>query len=415
MTISIKALEKPEVLSSFSQNIGWRSIFFSCLILVTGLLSMDLYNPSLPAIAHDLNASQSLVRNLIVAYLIGLAISQFFYGFASDRYGRKPMVLIALIICTFGNILSVFSHTGEQLFLSRILVGMGAGGTSVISRAILKDAFSNKKALSKAFSIFAMASTISPALAPMIGGIIQQHFLWKANFIFLTIITFLSMLYISVFFNETLLKRESKAGILKGAKYVFSCFDFVCYSVMSALTFSCSLIYYTSSPFIYQNILGISARLNGFMFAIYASGVFIGAYSNRRLLDRYSSENILWGSLSVMNLTSLSMVVLNMLGIFNLFTMVFPTFILAISCGISAPTLISLSILPFNQSIGSASAMQLMIKVLGAAIVLFLFSIIHFRTQLPLSLSFCIISFFVLFLNSVRNIRTRQAKGVYLQ
>ncbi|PHM73623.1 multidrug resistance protein D [Xenorhabdus kozodoii] len=153
-----------------------KTIFFSCFLLVIGLMTVDFFNPSLPFILKEFQVSQGSIKNLIVIYMIILGVSQFFYGSMSDRYGRKPAVIIGFMIAIIGLMLSGYSEKISQLDLSRAITAFGAASFTVISRAIIVDTFKDNSKLKKAFSYFSMSSQLSPALAPLCGGWLQQKY-----------------------------------------------------------------------------------------------------------------------------------------------------------------------------------------------------------------------------------------------
>ncbi len=370
-------------------------ILTSCALLLVSLFSMDLYNPSLPVITHALHASQSIIRNLVIAYLFGAAVSQLFYGPLSDRFGRKPIIVFALCVCIIGNVVSVIATTAWVLLFSRLIVGLGAGGCTVISRVILRDTFHDRHHLTRAFAYFAMASTISPAFAPMIGGFLQTHFPWQSNFIFLNVITLMMLIAILILFTETIQNKLSHLNsklFLQGYKTVLSNRQFLVYSVMSALTFSITIGYYTINPFIFQNDLGFSPATNGLFYIIYAVGILIGTNVTKACVKKYAPESIVKIAAHFLFGISIVVTTLNLFGLFNVYTVLIPTFFIAVFFGVQAPSLIALGIANFKENTGSASAMQGMIKMLGPAIVLLAFAGVHVSKQLPLSLFFLIVS-----------------------
>ncbi|WP_323871576.1 MFS transporter [Xenorhabdus doucetiae] len=112
-------------------------IINSCVILILGLFSIDLYNPALPAIKSALAITNNQAQGLVVYYLLGFAVSQLFYGPLSDKHGRIPVILFSLLFAAVGNYLTSMAESFHTLSLFRLLTGIGAGGCPVISRAIL--------------------------------------------------------------------------------------------------------------------------------------------------------------------------------------------------------------------------------------------------------------------------------------
>src|ERR1700730_14257954 len=184
-------------------NISRRVLINSCVILVLGLFSIDLYNPALPAIVTDLHITHSQAESLVVYYLAGFAISQLWYGPISDKYGRVPVIILTLALTALGNLLTAYASSGDEITLCRFMTGLGAGGCPVISRVILSDVFKEKKELTQSLAVFSMASQVSPAFAPMIGGVITQYLSWRYNFYALAFITLLGLCIVKTTLPET--------------------------------------------------------------------------------------------------------------------------------------------------------------------------------------------------------------------
>lgn len=368
-------------------------LFTSCMLLVVGLFSMDLYNPSLPAISADLHVGQALARALVVAYLAGFAISQLFYGPLSDSLGRKKIIFISLSLAVIGNVLTAFATTGHQLLLYRFFTGIGAGGCPAISRAILRDTFHTKKDLTQAFTIYAMASQISPSLAPILGGFIEQHFSWQINFIALGIISTLALTIIAFVFKETNnnIKKFNFTATLASYRELLLHKKFVAYTLMSSLVFAYTIGYYTINPFVFQNEYAFSPLQNGIIYFFYSFALFFGSFTTKKLTHRYSSESVLhFGILGLLLTTGIMFLITQWYS--SVFIVIAFSSIVGLFCGVSAPILISLSVLPFPEKAGAASALQGSIKMVGTALVLGILLFLHIDTGVGLSIMFLGIS-----------------------
>ncbi|MCX8514698.1 MAG: hypothetical protein RL017_913, partial [Pseudomonadota bacterium] len=152
------------------------ALLFSCVILVSGLMALDFINPSLPYIMKSFGVSEYATKQLIVFFFAGVCLSQFCYGAISDNYGRKITIVAALSLACIGILISIYATSIDVMYIGRFINGFGSGGAPVIARAIIADAFKNQKSLNKAFSYYSIASQISPAIAPVIGGAIQQYY-----------------------------------------------------------------------------------------------------------------------------------------------------------------------------------------------------------------------------------------------
>ncbi len=375
-------------------------LFSACLILVVGLLSMDLYNPSLPEITRALSISQSLTRAMILFYLLGIGLSQLVYGPLSDRYGRKVIIIIGLTVCAAGNLLGAFAHSGVELSIYRFITGLGVGGVTVVCRAIICDVYQDHKALSRAFSIFATMSQLSPAFAPVIGGFMVHYFGWQSNFILLSVLTLSSLFIVLWTYKESLYAPMclSPRKVLEG--YLKVCTrNFVIYSAMAAINFSIILSYYSIGPYIIQDGFHLTAVDNGLIFLLYPMGLVIGTFIFRALNTRnLSNQHII--NICGFLFTTVSLIMLGAsLLVDNLWVMLAGMGGISIITGMAAAPFMSSSLAKAGEHKGSASALQGTLKMLGTALGLLIFLHLHITTVWPLAFIMLIFSFFLLLLN----------------
>ncbi len=112
----------------------------------TGPLTTDMYLPSLPDIARQLNASTAQVQFTISAYLIGFAVGQIFYGPVSDRHGRKPVLMAAIALYCVASLVCAIATSIEMLIVARAFQALGGCGGIVLTRAIVRDIYSGTHA-----------------------------------------------------------------------------------------------------------------------------------------------------------------------------------------------------------------------------------------------------------------------------
>jgi len=159
---------------------------FATLALVTGLpvLSLNIYLPSLPSITADLQADYGLVSVSISGFLAMTAILQLVIGPLSDRFGRRP-VLIACIALFAAASLGCCLATDIWSFLAfRVLQGAVIAGATV-SRAVIRDSRPAQEAASL-IGYIGMAMAIAPMIGPLVGGVMEEVFDWRATFLVLS-------------------------------------------------------------------------------------------------------------------------------------------------------------------------------------------------------------------------------------
>ena len=151
------------------------------LLAALGPLSTDMYLPSLPAIARELSATTAETQATLSAFLLGFAVGQFAYGPVSDKAGRRPALLAGLGIFLVGSAACAFAPTIGALIAGRFLQAVGAAGPIVLARAMVRDLYEGPRA-GRELSRMGTIMGVVPALAPILGGVLQGLSGWRANF-----------------------------------------------------------------------------------------------------------------------------------------------------------------------------------------------------------------------------------------
>ncbi|WP_253657873.1 MULTISPECIES: multidrug effflux MFS transporter [unclassified Vibrio] len=245
-----------------SRPINFRTILLACLIISVGQLSMGLVMPSLPWIAKDFSISLDQAQLLVSIYLLGFGPSQFVYGPVSDALGRKKVLLTGLLIAMSGLLMIIFlSDTFTGMVMGRFLQGLGTGCCAVLARASTRDRFSGDE-LPVAMSYIAMAASITPLIAPVIGGFINFHFGWSMVFISLLGYVSLAWVIIAFKFTETIAKRSvipSPRNMRFQYRDLVTSRYFMSFASISWLNFSLMITTVSVMPFIMQDQIGMTS------------------------------------------------------------------------------------------------------------------------------------------------------------
>ena len=245
-----------------SRPINFRTILLACLIISVGQLSMGLVMPSLPWIAKDFSISLDQAQLLVSIYLLGFGPSQFIYGPVSDALGRKKVLLTGLLIAMSGLLMIIFlSDTFTGMVMGRFLQGLGTGCCAVLARASTRDRFSGDE-LPVAMSYIAMTASITPLIAPVIGGFINFHFGWSMVFISLLGYVSLAWVIIAFKFTETIAKRSvipSPRNMLFQYRDLVTSRYFMSFASISWLNFSLMITTVSVMPFIMQDQIGMTS------------------------------------------------------------------------------------------------------------------------------------------------------------
>ncbi|MEF1247489.1 multidrug effflux MFS transporter [Vibrio owensii] len=262
-----------------SRPIEFKTILLACLIISVGQLSMGLVFPSLPWIAKDFDMSLDQAQLLVSVYLLGFGPSQFIYGPVSDALGRKKVLLAGLLIAMLGLLMIIFlSHTFTGMVAGRFLQGLGTGCCAVLARASTRDRF-NGPELPVALSYIAMAASITPLVAPVIGGFINAHFGWTMVFISLLGYVLLAWTVIVFRFQETITQTSalpSPKKMLLQYRDLLTSRYFMSFASIGWLNFSLMITTVSVMPFIMQNQIGMTSDQYAMWALIPAFGMICG-------------------------------------------------------------------------------------------------------------------------------------------
>ncbi|MBK2144333.1 MFS transporter, partial [Francisella tularensis] len=157
-------------------------IFIICLFGLMSQFATDSFTPSLPHIAEYFHAAAKDIKLTVGVYFFGMTCSMLGFSYLSDKYGRKPALLAGYLIFCVASILCMIAESETQLLFFRFLQGIGMGSSFVSFRAIMKDVFSDSQSLAKASLVITSIVSLTPPLAPITGGIIQETIGWRGNF-----------------------------------------------------------------------------------------------------------------------------------------------------------------------------------------------------------------------------------------
>src|SRR5208282_3539309 len=237
------------------------------MLTALGPLSMDMYLPSLPDIARVLQAPTARVQLTISSYLIGFAVGQVIYGPLSDRYGRRPVLLGALILYATATLVCAATQSIDTLIAARFVQAIGGSGSIVLARAMVRDLYSGARA-GRELSLMGSIMGFAPIVAPMIGGILQTAFGWRASFILLGGIAVIAIAVVGRLLPETLHKRAgepiSLSSLIPGYGAVLRHRGFLAYLGIITATYAGLFAWVSGGSVVLQGVYGLSAVAFGF-------------------------------------------------------------------------------------------------------------------------------------------------------
>lgn len=356
-------------------------------MVILGQISVDIYLPSFPAIVDNLMTTAGAVKLTLTAYLIGVAVSQLFYGPLSDSYGRRRLVMLGLLIYVVGTFLCWQAKSIHLLLAARILQGVGAGSCIVIARAMARDLYQGSD-LARVSSYLSMVWALVPILAPVLGGYIQDSLGWRANFslLFFSLCVFFVIILLRL--TETNITPISLAAgrVIDNYRKLLTDRHFMGYAFCPTLMFGTSVAFNVATPFLIQDKLGFSASHYGALLMIPTSFYLIATYANSFLVKKYSIDKIIQMGIFIAIFSALLFLLFAVLGVLNLFTIIAPWSLLFLGFGLGFANCIAKALMQFKDIAGSASAVMGCVQILGGTIISMIVSRLNEYTQQPLAL-----------------------------
>jgi DHA1 family bicyclomycin/chloramphenicol resistance-like MFS transporter len=267
-----------------------------------GPLSIDMYLPALPRLTHDLSAGASLVQLTLTACLVGLAVGQVVAGPISDMWGRRRPLLIGVALYAIASLLCAVAPAVPILIGLRLVQGAAGAAGIVIARAIVRDLYDGPAA-ARFFSLLMLVNGVAPVAAPVIGGQLLRVTSWRGVFVLIALIGVLMVAAAYAGLRETLPPGERRTGGLRSTLRTFAglCADrvFLGYALAGGLAFAAMFAYISGSPFVIQDIYGLSPQAYSLIFAVNALGIVAAGQVSGRLAGRVPLRALLAAGLGM--------------------------------------------------------------------------------------------------------------------
>ena len=266
------------------------------LILLASIsaLTMNIFLPSLPNIASELNSSTSILGLSVGIYLASSAVLQLIIGPFSDQFGRRPLILWSLIIFCISTLATVFVTNTAQFLILRIFQAISAS-CMVLARAIVRDTTESIEKAGSKIAYVTMGMALVPMVGPAIGGLLDYQYGWEASF-WLLFILGLVILIVSFFdvgetlsnHNQSFLQQISTYPSLLRSKRFWG------YCLSSAFVSGAFFSYLGGAPFVGNEVFGLEPKDLGFWFGAPAIGYVLGNFLSGRFSTKIGLDKMIF-------------------------------------------------------------------------------------------------------------------------
>lgn len=260
-------------------------MFLLGMLSAFGPFVTDLYLPALPNLAEYFKATPSAAQLSLTMSMLGLSIGQLFIGPLSDKYGRKRLLVICLVLFVISTMACIVSPDIAVFNACRLIQGLAASGGIVIARSVSADSYRGP-VLTKFLAMVSAVNGVAPIAAPVLGGFLLNFMSWKGTFAVLLLYGFV-LLFMAGKFQESLPKRRrSNKSILANFSLYVKVFrngEFVRFFAVCTASMIVLFGYIAASPFIFQKLYGLSPMGFSICFALIAFCTAVGCATSGKI------------------------------------------------------------------------------------------------------------------------------------
>jgi len=341
-------------------------------LTMVGPLAIDTYLPSFPTIGAEFGATPLAVQQTLSLFLFCFAFMMLFYGTLSDTFGRRPIILVSLVLYIAACVGGALAGSLGFLLVCRVLQGLASGAGSVVSRAIVQDRFSGAEA-QKILGHIMMVFGLAPAIAPILGGWLQVTYGWRSIFWFLTAFGVVMFLAVWRWLPESLAKKDRHAFHFKtiAGNYlkVLRHRQFLLLAVALGVAFGGFALYIGSAAYFIMNILHLPETSFAWLFIPLVAGMVVGSAISGKVAHRYSQETLIWVAYVGMGLAGVVNVAYTWWFTAAVPWAVLPLFFYSLALALAMPPLSLIALNHFPNNSGLAASLQSFIQMTLFALV----------------------------------------------
>ena len=356
------------------------------LLVAANPVSTDTLAPGVPALRDFFGVSTSSANLVFSTYVFAFGFMQLVYGPIADRFGRRPVLLIAMSLYCVATVLCAFAPTFETLLCARALQGAAAAAAPALARAVIRDLYGvdgSRKVMSyvmSAFGIFAIG-------APAIGGILVAWKGWQASFFFCAVYALVTIAAVFVYLKET---RPESAPTSFQLSTMFALYvrltpnpQFALNCITNLLMYSAMFVWLSGSMLVIVDGYGIRPDIGGLLFAFGSAGFMAGAAVAGRLGTRLGPHKLIISGSAIAIVAAAMIVLLGYMQIRTGLAVALPALFWMFGHGLHYPQSMAAAVAPFPQNAGAASSLIGFYQTTAGAIAAVAIGALHDGSAIP--------------------------------
>lgn len=281
-------------------------VFILGALACLGPLTIDAYLPAFGEIGHTFERSREDVQSTLGYYMLAYALTMLVHGTLSDTFGRRRVLMTALCVYTLGAVAAAYSPTFEWLVAGRILQGLSAGAGMVIGQAVVNDCYKGAVA-QRTLSYIIMVFSVSPAIAPVLGGYLAAGFGWRMIFVLMMVVALASLALCAWGLPETLPAHKRQpfvaTAFFRNIAQILQDRVFLALSLSFGLLFAGFGFMIGGAHDFVTEILRLSETDFGYLFVPLVAGMLSGSFLAARLAPLTAPSNLIAAGFGVMTLS----------------------------------------------------------------------------------------------------------------
>ncbi len=356
-------------------------------ITALGPLAMQIILPVLPVMQDAFKVSAGTVQYVLSLALFTIAFATLVYGPASDRFGRRPVMLVGLLIFLIGSVVSAVAPSIELLIAGRVIQAVGGAAGMVVSRAIIRDLYDRETA-ARLMAYMITALVVAPMVSPLIGGLLNDTFGWRAVFIFSGVVGIIVLALALPRVPESLqagASAQTFRGMLSGFGVLLRVPAFLGYAGQSGFGMGMFMAFLGAAPFVTINVLDRPPTEFGLFFVLISAGFMGGTFMTARLGQRIGLDRMMRVGSALAVLFGGVMLAFVLAGAWSTWTIFLPGMGMAFANGLSMPNAQAGAVSINPRFAGTASGLLAFLQMLMGAGFAQLAGMLQDDTPLPMA------------------------------
>ena len=335
-----------------------RVSLIGALLVAIGPVSMALYTPAMTELVRAFGSTDAVIKLTLTLYFGGFACAQLIAGPLSDALGRRPVTMWFLGLYCAASMLAMLAPSVEVLIAARFAQGVGASVGVAISRALVRDLFTDERS-SRIMNLIGIILALGPALAPTLGGLMLVVFGWRSLFVLMTLIGIGSITAIHFYMKETVVRDLSRLNLRalgRSYRMLLGNRQFMAAACVIGGALGAIYAQATFLPFILINTVGLSPQQFGLAMLAQSGSFFAASLVVRRLMQQISAKRLVTPGLMLVAIGSIGTASLLFWPPSFLHVMI-PVGIYSFGIAFVMPAMTTAALAPFSREAGAAAAM----------------------------------------------------------